>query len=255
MYRFIVTLLQPYSLVYVLTGLAILNLWRTRRRPTAGLLAVSFLFTLLTLLSVPAVSYGALGTLEWRYPPLESRPVDAQAIVVLAAGIRPPNKIRARAEMDQDTLYRCLHAAELYRQGKPCPMLLSGGKVDPDDPGPPAAEVMRDFLLQLGVIPSDLILETVSRTTYENAVESRRRLDALGLRRIVLVTDGVDIPRALRCFIKQGIETIPSGCHYRATQLDDSLFDWLPSPSAAHNIERVFHEWLGIVWYRLHGRI
>src|SRR5207302_1379541 len=80
-------------------------------------------------------------------------------------------------------------AAEMYRQGPPCPVLVSGGKVDPDSPEPPCARVMREFLLHQGVAASDLIEEDASRSTYENAVESARLLGARGLRKVLLVTD------------------------------------------------------------------
>ena len=254
MYYFFNQLLQPYPLLYLLTGWAIVRLWR-RGAGRGRLWAASLLFLTLAALSVPVVSYMAVGTLEWAYPPTSVRPPAAEAIIVLDAGVRPPNRLRSEPEMGPDTLYRCLHVAKLYRQGPAIPVLVSGGKVDPEAPGPPAAEVMRDFLIQLGIPASDLTAETASRTTYENAVECRKWLAARGLRTVVLVTDAVDARRAGACFRKQGVEAIPSPSHYRATQLDYTLFDWLPSPSAARNMQRVFHEWVGILWYRLHGRI
>jgi uncharacterized SAM-binding protein YcdF (DUF218 family) len=255
MYRFAVNLLQPYLLLYLLTGLAIANLWRKRRETRGRLLCVTVLFGTLTLLSIPAVSYLALGTLEWQYPPVDQRPAHVDAIVVLAGGIRPPDAIRSQSEMDQNTLYRCLHGAELYHQGPACPVLVSGGKVDPAMPGPPEADVMRDFLLKLGVNAADVIVENTSRTTYENAVECRKLLEQHRLHKIMLVTNAVDLFRAVRCFRKQGIEAIPSGCNYRATQFEYSLFEFLPSPGAAQGCRRVFHEWAGAVWYWWHGRI
>ena len=38
-------------------------------------------------------------------------------LVVLSGSIRPPDSIRARTELGPDTLYRCLHAVELFRRG------------------------------------------------------------------------------------------------------------------------------------------
>lgn len=255
MYRFLVDLLQPYPLLFLFTGLVIANLWR-KRRETRGCLAVLTLaFLALTLLSTPAVSYLALGSLEWRYPPAEQRPADAEVIVVLAGGVIPPGATQGRAELDEDTIRRCRHAARLYRQGGPCPVLVSGGKVDPDTEAPPCAHLMRDFLVQLGVRESDVLVEDASRTTYENAVESVKVLKARGLHRALLVTDAVDLFRAARCFHKQGAEPIASASWYRAARLEGSWFDYLPSPAAVGGCQRAWHEWLGVLWYRLRDRI
>jgi hypothetical protein len=85
-----------------------------------------------------------------------------------------------QAELGEGTLRRCVKAVELYRQGKACPVLVSGGKVNPDDPGPTCTEAVRDFLIRVGVKADDVILEGRSRDTYENAVESCKLLRERG---------------------------------------------------------------------------
>ena len=134
-------------------------------------------------------------------------------------------------------------------------MLVSGGKVDPGSSGPPGAEVMHAFLSQQGVDAADLITESRSRTTYENAVESCRLLRERGVRKILLVTDAVHMHRAARCFRKQGVEVVPAPCNHRATEFDLSLFAFLPDPRAAAGLQEAAHEWLGLAWYWLQGRI
>jgi len=255
MYEIIVRFLNPYTLLYLLMALAVGNLWRRRREGRGRLLLVTVPFVSLTLLWVPALVHLALGTLEWQYHALQQRPDDAEAIVVLAAGLLHAEETQARAELDADTWYRCLYAAQLYHQGKPCRVLVSGGKSDPDSADPACAVLMHDFLLERGVNAADLIVETDSRTTYENALNSARLLERHGIHKVALVVDAVDMFRALRCFRYQGIETIPSPCHYRTDHFEGSFFDFLPNPNTAANGQRVWHEWLGVAWYRLKGRI
>jgi uncharacterized SAM-binding protein YcdF (DUF218 family) len=255
MYDVVVELAQPHTLLVLLAALALVRHWRRRGEQVRRPWALLGLLTALAVLSTPAVAHLALLTLEGRYPPLAQRPADAEAIVVLAAGLLPPEGPRTEAEMDEDTLHRCLHAARLYRQGAPCRVLVSGGKVGPDEPGPACAVLMGDFLRQLGVKASDLLREDRSRTTYENARESAVLLERHGLRRVVLVTDAVDMYRAELCFRKQGVAVIPSPCHYRATRFRPSLFAFLPSAGAVRGVQRVWHEWVGSAWYWFHGRI
>jgi uncharacterized SAM-binding protein YcdF (DUF218 family) len=141
----------------------------------------------------------------------------------------------------------------LYHQGAPRLIVVSGGKVN--GTWPPLAHVMRDFLLTMGIPETDILVEDQAHTTYENAVQTAKLLRARDIRRIVLVTETTHLLRAELCFRKAGFEVTPVGCNYRATEIDWSVFDVLPSPEAALNIDRAFHEWLGLIWYRLHGRV
>src|SRR5262249_14280878 len=137
----------------------------------------------------------------------------------------------------------------------PCPVLVSGGKVDAEEPGPPCAHLMRDFLIQQGVRKADLIVEDTSRTTFENAVACRHLLEARGLKKVLLVTDALHMPRAAACFRKQGVDLVPGACRYLTANPEFSVFGFLPSPGAARNCQQAMHEWLGAAWYRLRGRL
>jgi uncharacterized SAM-binding protein YcdF (DUF218 family) len=114
---------------------------------------------------------------------------------------------------------------------------------------------MRDFLLDLAVREPDLIVEDQSRSTYENAVASSKLLEARGIQRIVLVTEAVHMVRAARCFRRQGFEVVPAACHHGATGYTFGMEDLIPSPGSVSNCQRVWHEWLGIAWYKLRDQI
>jgi uncharacterized SAM-binding protein YcdF (DUF218 family) len=252
MYYVLATLVRPLMLASLAVAVALVALWRRPSRRRLAVVTVAFL--LLAVLSLPVTSYLALGSLEWSYPPLESRPDDAPAIVVLSGSMWPAAGDELRYDPGTDTLYRCLRAAELYHAA-PCPVLVSGGKVHATDAGPPVAEVMRNFLLTQGVRSEDVLVEDSSRTTYENAVGSARLLAERDIRRVVLVTDAVHLRRAVACFRKQGLDVVPCGCRYRALGRDGGPVDYLPDPSAAVGVDEAAHEWLGLALYWLTGRI
>jgi uncharacterized SAM-binding protein YcdF (DUF218 family) len=254
MYRLASELARPTVLLGLLTVLALANLWRKRRETRRRLLLLTVPFVLLLAWCTPVVSYLALGSLEWDYPPLERRPDDAEAIVVLSGYVRVLDDEGTQTELGEDTLYRCLKAAEVYRQGRPCPVVVSGGKVDPDSPGPALAVPMCDFLRQQGVAEADLVVEDRSTTTFENAVEGGRLLAERGIHKVVLVTDALHLSRASACFRKQGVEVVPCGCRYRASHWEWSVGSFLPDPDAARGSKDACHEWLGSAWYRLRGR-
>jgi uncharacterized SAM-binding protein YcdF (DUF218 family) len=98
-------------------------------------------------------------------------------------------------------------------------------------------------------------VENKSRTTYENATESKKLLEERGISHIVLVTDATHLHRAVLCFRKQGLEVTPCGCRQRKTRFEPSLYDFLPGVSGLDDVETACHEWVGLAWYRLAGRI
>src|SRR5207244_12353300 len=117
---------------------------------------------LLTGISLRIVGDVAVASLERQYPPLLHRPDNIQAIVVLSSYVFSPIAPGAPAELDESTCNRCLKAADMYRQGQPCPVLVSGRSTDAD--GADYAETMRDFLVRLGVRSNDVIMEGHSLT-------------------------------------------------------------------------------------------
>jgi uncharacterized SAM-binding protein YcdF (DUF218 family) len=255
LYRLVNQVLQPHTLLHLLTAAGLVFLWCRKAELRKALLWVLVPFAGLTLINLPVVAYFALGSLEWAYPPRLQRPANAQAIVILAGGIQYVDGVRTQPELDFDTMRRCVRGAEVYHSGEACPVVVTGGPEVPGGPPPALANVMRDLLLMLGVAESDILLEDQSRTTFENAVECRRVLAPRGITRIVLVTDATHMYRSLRCFSAQGFDVIPSACAHGATHFTLQAEAFLPNPGAAQNCRRVFHEWMGLAWYRLKGRI
>jgi uncharacterized SAM-binding protein YcdF (DUF218 family) len=113
---------------------------------------------------------------------------------------------------------------------------------------------MGDFLVKMGVKPADVVLEESSQTTYENAAECRPLLERRNIHRIVLVTEALHMRRAYDCFQKQGFEVVPSPCRFNATEFTWDVNRFLPDARSPQTCKRVFHEWLGVIWYAVKGR-
>lgn len=253
MYRFLAQLLEPYTVLSLLVAVGLVNLWRKGEGGRGRLLLPTLPFALLMTLSLPWAGYLALGSLEWQYPPLERRPAGTEAIVVLGGGITPPDGVNRRAELNPDSVYRCLHAAALYRQGAACPVLVSGGKAEPCAPA--LAVAMRALLEELGVDPSDITEEGSILNTYENYLMASELLRRWGVRRVVLVTEATHMPRALRIFRRQGVVATPSACRYQATSHAFTAEDLLPDVRAVVRCQNALYEWVGAAWYWLRGRV
>lgn len=254
LYNLAVYLLEPYTIALVLLWLAAARMV-VRSEPVRGKGAVVAALLLLTLISMPAAAHLAAAALEDRYPFNPERPEGTQVIVVLGGAVRPMDPEGAHVILAGDSMVRCLHAAALYRAGEPCPVVLCGGKVDPEAPGPALALAMRDFLLGQGVADADLFLEDVSTTTYENAVECRRVMEEHGWTRAALVTDALHMERASRCFARLGVEAAPSPCNHATAYFEWGAGSFAPGVGGLLGVRTAAHEWLGLAWYWLRGRI
>jgi uncharacterized SAM-binding protein YcdF (DUF218 family) len=254
-YFFLVCLLRPYTFGVLLTAAGLAYAWWRCPAARRRLCLAGVPLVVLVLLSLPCLAYLEMGSLEWQYPPLREPPAHVEALVVLAGSIRPADATRLRPEPAEDTLYRCLYAAELYRQVGGCPVVVSGGRMNGDPMEPSCAAVMRDFLQGLGVSAADLVTEDDSRTTYENATGCRELLERRGVRRVVLVTDAGHMLRAERCFRRQGLEVVAAPCNQHATEFHLSSFAFVPSADALLESDYAWHEWLGVLWYWCRGRM
>ena len=246
MYRFTIDLLQPFTLICLLLIYALVRAARKPKEFRAGVRPLAIALAALLLLCLPSVSYLAIGSLEWQFPRLPTRPPAAQAIVVLGGGFAPEQD-GLPASPSESTISRCLLAADLYHDGLACPVLVCGEATE--------SKLMQDLLARSGVAPKDLLDAANSLTTYENATAAKSRLDDHDLHSVVLVTDALHLPRAVGCFRQQGLDVIPAGGYYRARPPSSPLGWFLPSLPAGARTEAAFHEWLGILWYRLHGRL
>ena len=257
MYHILSALFEPLPLLFLLMGIAIAILWRKRAGSKGQLLFLSVVFLFLYLICCPAISYVTLGSLEWHYPPLDNPPDAPQAIVVLSglSNVRLNKDGPAYQLLGKPTLSRCLRAADIALEHEPSLVLVSGGKVDPTLPGPTPAAMMRKFLLNQGVAPENILVEDRSTTTYENAVLSAEMLRRLDVVEIILVTDAIHLFRAERCFRQEGLKVIPAGCRYQADMFPLRAASFLPSPTAAKGFSDAWHEWMGVIWYWIHGRI
>jgi len=65
----------------------------------------------------------------------------------------------------------------------------------------------------------------------------------------------VHMVRAAGCFRRQGLEVVPAACHHQSTSYTFAAQDLIPSARSLQSGEQVWHEWFGLLWYWIQGRI
>jgi uncharacterized SAM-binding protein YcdF (DUF218 family) len=123
----------------------------------------------------------------------------ADCLVVLGAAVWPGGQ---PSPVLRDRLTR---AAELYHDGVAGKIICSGGV----GKYPPAeAEVGKQFLMKAGVAERDIIMESASVSTSEQAVRIRKICDQEGFQSIALVTSFFHEKRAIQLFRSAGFANI-----------------------------------------------
>lgn len=199
----------------------------------------------LWLLSLPATGRILLASLETAPTTLPDA-TEAQAIVVLGAGIHRQTPEYGGDTVRGQTLERLRYAARLHRQSG-LPIMVTGGA---PEGGTPEAEAMRLCLNEdFGVAVR--WVEHRSENTGQNAQLSLQTLRSENIRHILLVTHSWHMRRAAATFRKAGFIVTPAPTLLTRFQPRKPL-DWLPSAEGLQLSRTALHEWIGIVWYMLH---
>ncbi len=128
-------------------------------------------------------------------------------------------------------------------------ILSGGGYFDPV----PNAKIMADVALSIGINKEDLVLESVSKDTKDEAILIQK---IVGKDRFVLLTSASHMPRSMVLFKKCGMHPIPAPTDYfvkKRQRVSPGIF--FPSANNLCKAERAFHEYLGIAWAKLRGQI
>jgi len=245
-------ILPPFSL-FLLIAIGVLM---RRRWPRAGtILAGSSLVLLAMLSSVGGARLLAAPLEAMSTPLLAPEQAGAQAIVVLASGrVQRAPEYGGRDIPDYIALARVRYGAHLQRRTG-LPLLVTGGNGG-SGIEPPArdrvyvkADAMATALREDFGVPVQWV-ERHSRDTNENATDSAVLLRADGIKRILLVTDAMHMPRSCAAFERAGLDVVQAPTMFFSTQ-PQGWASWTPSPEGLRRSRYALYEWIGAIWYRV----
>jgi uncharacterized SAM-binding protein YcdF (DUF218 family) len=227
------------------------SLWGYRRFSSALLLLT---IIGLWLPSTPLVASLLTASLERQYPPSAIGALPTADIAIILGGFAAPARPPRVTVEYSEAVDRATHGAALYREGRVGHLLVSGGNVPWQPPGPPEAVLVADFLVDLGVPRIAITLEDQSRNTRENAVNSAAVIAERGWRSALLVRSATHMPRALGAFRKAGVAATPASTDVRGDAAAALTgFALLPDAAALASSTVAIREWIGLVVYRMRG--
>jgi len=240
-------------LLALLVGIALLYWKKTRKfgqRLAAGGAIAAVLVVLLPLGDWLVLS------LERRFPAYQpcaegtGKPI---AGIILLGGAISSQQIGGTIREDVGgSVDRIRKTAQLAKDYPDAPVLVSGGQAFPRKGSRSEAVATADFLVELGVSLKRMRLETVSRTTSENAKFVAEQ-DTGGVEGTwLLVTSAFHMPRSVGSFRKAGVSVVAVPSDW---QVDDNRpILTMNALDRLGKLDLGVHEYLGLVAYWLTGR-
>lgn len=236
------------TVLIALVAIATLSLVLRWHRTSKTLYVVSLLlFLAVGCGPVPAWLLGDLQSPYLARPAIEWG--GRNAIVLLGAGTaKVPGT--AHAEPGVFSYPRLVEAAGLYRDCRTtrtdCKVLVSGG--DAQRHGMPEAAVYRDALVAIGIPAADILVESGSMNTWQNAQFSSAMLRTYGADRVLLVSSGIHLRRSLIYFAHFGLDPTPVRADYLR-----AVSSWLPLSYNFVVADFALHEFIGIARYHVYN--
>ena len=251
------SLSTPIVWVLVLLMLGLVLAWPGGRKRLfkAGRFLLLLGFVLLMALSLRPVANFLTYPLESRYQPPSPETLDKlDVVVVLGGGMYPSGCLRREGDLGKYAYPRFCQGVRIFRQSDAKLLAFCGG---PREKGTESeAEIMKAIATDLGIPEGRIVVETQSRTTFENVANLPRLLPAGPGRRIGLVTSALHMPRSHGVFVWQFPHDtiIPIPVFYTYDPTGWSERSLVPSASNLEQSTVALHEWIGLLWYRLHNR-
>jgi uncharacterized SAM-binding protein YcdF (DUF218 family) len=230
-------LLPPAGpLLLALAGAWLVGARHSARRRRAGWLLLISGLASLWLLATPLIADWLARAAEREAPLDLSRPLTAQAIVILGGGdARSAAPEYGGSPAPGPVLLERVAYGALIARRTGLPVLISGTL---RETAAMRAALARDFGIPVRW------MEDRSGDTFQNAANSARLLRAAGLSRIVLVTSAAHAWRAAHEFASAGLDVVAAPVGVWAPR-ESGFARWLPGPSALLRSSAALYELLG----------
>jgi len=245
-------LVSPTSLSLLMLVVGLLFLWgKTKQKIGKILVTCGCLYLLLG--SLPFLPDSLLQRIERHYAPCaiddsgKDELSDVKFIVVLAGGHVLDQELPITSQFTYEGLVRLIEGIRLHRIIPEASLILSGGRGK--DPVP-SAELMKDLGVALGLSQENLILETESRSTFDQV---RFVQSIVCEESFLLVTSASHMLRSMALFKKLGMNPIaaPTGHFVKHFRKGISLF---PSALNLRKTDILFYEILGFIKEKIMSR-
>lgn len=187
-------------------------------------------------------------------PPLKAGSRTFSGIIVLG-GAESPDISAARGQLAlNEAAERITEGARLAHLLTSPRLVFTGSAAGFIFEGSSAAEAVGNYWRSIGISGSRIILESKSKTTWENAVLTHQMLKPTAGQRFLLVTTAHHMPRAMGAFRRAGFDVVAYPVDFRTTGPAHAFRFFDSIPSGLRRLDDAAREWAGLVAYRVTDR-
>lgn len=242
--EFFQAFILPSVFIFILFLTGIFFLIFKKKKIAIWFLGISLFFYY--FFSITPVADFLLLPLERKYSYPSWEAIEKPKFVVVLSGGVKGKRLSLPSVLGDSTLFRLNEAFKIYSLRKNKPKIIVSG-TSPIDQYSKEALFGADFLELFGVPKENISFEVLSSDTFEHAIELKK---ILGNNQFLLVTSAYHLPRALRAFHKNGLFPIPVPTDYQV-EGSYNILDFLPQPKNLRKANIAFHEYFGIIYYKL----
>uniref|UniRef100_Q07L33 DUF218 domain-containing protein n=1 Tax=Rhodopseudomonas palustris (strain BisA53) TaxID=316055 RepID=Q07L33_RHOP5 len=231
---------------------AVLALTRWRR---AGSRILALGIGLLLVAGYSPLGNALLLVLTERFPSWQAEGRAPDGIVVLGGSIDSDISAARNALETDASAERVFAMLDLARRYPNARIVFTGGSANLIGDTAAEAPVAGQLLEQFGIAPDRIVLESGSRTTAENATMTRDLVAPKPGERWLLVTSAFHMPRSIGVFRAIGFEVEAYPVDWRTRGWIDLRWPFGKLSAGLARIDVAVHEWVGLIAYRLTGRI
>jgi len=196
---------------------------------------------------------------NWAITPLENRfafnpPAHVDGIVVLGGDEMTQISDKRGQPTAHDSMRRYVWFKNMAQRYPGAKLVFTGGSgLLMPYKGMFEADVARDLMEAIGMPTERVIFEKNSRNTFQNARFTADLVHPAPTENWLLVTSAFHMPRAIGCFRKAGwnVYAAPTGYFTPGTY---SFYFPFRFEEQMHLLTIAFHEYVGLIAYRLMGR-
>jgi uncharacterized SAM-binding protein YcdF (DUF218 family) len=210
---------------------------------------------LLAVCGFSPLGYALLYPLESRFPPWDAARGAPDGIIILGGPIDTDISAAHHMPVTRLAADRLILGAALASRYPNARFVFTGGSANLILSDAKEADYAAEIFESLGIPKSRLIMERLSRNTHENAEFTKALVAPKPGERWLLVTSAYHMPRSVGLFRKAGFDVEPYPLDWRVGSRADLLSFTNFSLDGLVRTETGLREWIGLVAYRLSGRI
>ena len=249
--KIIAAFCMPLPILVLMTTLAGICFWRRKLALAKCLSFLSVIF--FYLISIQVTSTYLSASLETQYPSYQKNDNEnLDYVLVLGSSHISDETQPISSLLSSAGLMRLTEGIRVYRLNPGSKLLLSGYSFGDEISH---AEALKRVASHFGVPERDMILQGQVKDTQEEATYWTRLAKG---KKMALVTSASHMPRSMYLFNNimmnnnAVLKIIPAPTDYMSHQGGQLMWkDWFPSGRNIYNVERAWHEYLGLLWARL----